>query len=198
MRSICAYGARSLIVIICQLLVLQPMWAEQVSGQRSLRIVVVQGTGARNVVQQIAPRPIRVRIHDAENQPVAGAVVEFATPETGPSGDFDNDSRTITVTTDNEGMASAGSIHPNSITGSYSIRVRAEFQGETAVAAIQQTNVGRSRGRGKVFAILALVGAGVGAAIYARSGSNDSNTQGNVPTLPTISFGGSAVGAPNQ
>jgi hypothetical protein len=197
MRSIGAYGARFLTLILCELLVLQPVSAGQVAEQRTLRIVVVEGTGARNVVQQIAARPLRVRIHDAENQPVAGAVVEFSAPEAGPSGDFDNDSRTITVTTDNEGFASAGSIHPNASTGSYSIRVSAEFQGQTAIAAIQQTNVGRPKNKAKIFAILALVGAGVGAAVYARSGSNDPDP-GNVPSLPTISFGGSAVGAPNQ
>src|SRR5687767_9232622 len=124
MRSMCTYGSRFLIVMICQLLVLQPAFGQQANEQSALRIVVVEGAAARNVVQQIPARPIRVRIHDASNRPVPGATVEFSSPETGPSAEFENDSRTITVTTDNEGVASAGTLHPNGITGMYSIRVR--------------------------------------------------------------------------
>lgn len=197
MRSICTNGTRVLVAIVCQLLVLQPVFGQQVNGQRGLRIVVVEGAGARNVVQQIAARPLLVRVHDADNQPIAGAIVEFNAPDNGPSAVFENDSRTMIVTTDNDGLASAGTLHPNGISGSYSIRVRAEFEGQRAVAAIQQSNVEQGRGRGKMIAILGIVAAAVGAAIAVRSGGGDGPDEPEAtPSTPTITFGGAAVGAP--
>lgn len=186
---------RLLAAVMCQFLVLQPLLAQQASGQRALRIVVVEGSGARNVVQQIAPRPLIVRIVDANNRPVAGAMVEFRSPEAGPSGDFVNN---FPVPTSDDGLASAGAFHPNAIPGPYQIQVRAAFQGQTAIAAIPQTNIEQKSGRGKLIAILAIAGAAAGAAIAARSGGGSSDPSSPEPAKPTIAFGGSAVGAPNR
>src|SRR5579872_2893176 len=70
------------VILLCQLLVLQPGFAVQTAP--SLRIVIVEGAGARNVIQQISARPIIVRIEDQNGQPVSGASVEFRTPQGGP------------------------------------------------------------------------------------------------------------------
>src|SRR6185369_9312034 len=72
---------RLLVVVLSQLLVLQPVFAQQPPGPRALKIVVVDGAGSRNVVLQIAARPMTVRVEDAANRPVAGAEVVFTAPQ---------------------------------------------------------------------------------------------------------------------
>jgi hypothetical protein len=177
---------------LCQLLVLQPVWGQQAAEPRDVRIVVIQGEGARNVVQQIPPRQIVIRVDDQNNRPVAGATVVFTAPQVGPSGDFEDESRTIRVITGSDGLATAGAFHPNAIPGRYQVLVNAEFQGRSALSLITQTNIAEGRGRGKVIATLAIVGAAAAAVVVFRSKDNSSGTTNG----PTITFGGSAVGAP--
>jgi len=178
------------VVVICQFLVLQSVFGQAPQAPRNLRIVTVEGEGARNVVQQIPARPMTVRVEDASGRPVPGATVVFTAPESGPSGEFENDSRTIRVMTGPEGIASAGVYHPNATTGSYQIRITAEFGGETATAGISQTNITERRGKGKLIAVLAIAGAASAAAVLARKKGGSSSDS------PTITFGGAAVGAP--
>jgi hypothetical protein len=180
-------------VLFCQVLVLHPLFAQQVAGQRNLRIVVVQGEGARNVVQQIPPKPIVVRIEDAGGRPVGDATVVFQAPELGPSGEFENDSRLMKTTSAPDGTASAGVFHPNGITGGYQVRANAQFQTLTATALISQMNIGETHGHKKLLATVAIIGAAAGAALAFHGKSSSSSTTGNTPT---ITFGGSAVGAP--
>lgn len=180
-------GWRLLIAIVCQLLILQWVLVQPVAAQQPLRVVVLEGEGNKNVTQQISPRPLVVRV-EANNGSVEGAVVTFTAPSSGPSGDFSNDSRTIRVTSGPDGTASPGLYHPDAIQGRYSIQVRADYQGAMATASIAQTNVGQG-GHKKLIAILAIGGAAAAAAVIARNK--------NTPTSPaTITFGGSAVGAP--
>ena len=136
-----------------------------------------------------------VRVEDANNRPVAGAVVTFTAPQSGPSGEFENDLSTSSMITGADGLAAAGAFHPNAIQGAYNIQVRVEFQGQTAAASIPQTNIEQRKGHFKMIAILAIAGAAVGAAIAAGSGNKTSTT---TTTAPTITFGGAAVGAPNR
>src|SRR5437867_10678096 len=144
---------RLLVGFMCHLLALQPLLAQ--AGQSGLKIVIVEGAGARNVAQQITARPIVVRVDNANNTPVAGAVVTFTAPEGGPSGEFSNDSRIVRVTTGADGLAQSGPYHPNATEGPYQIQVRADFQGQTVTAAIAQVNVAQTKGHGKLIAILA-------------------------------------------
>ena len=178
------------IAMLCQTLVLQSVLAQPAGAQAGLRIIVLSGEGARNVAQQIPPRAMSVRVVDANNRPVEGATVTFTAPRGGPSGDFANDSRSVRVVTNADGFASAGPYHPNETKGSYPIAVLAEFQGAMATAAISQMNIAEGQGHNKkVIAIIAIVGAAAaGAAVAAHKGSSSSGT--------TITFGGTAVGAP--
>jgi hypothetical protein len=177
-------------IALCQWLLLQPTFMAPAMAQAGLRIAVVQGEGAKNVSEQIAPKPLLVRVFDATGRPLEGAAVTFTAPERGPSGDFSNDSRTIRVPTASDGTANAGPYHPNATTGSYGIQVRAEFQGQTATVLISQTNLARAAGHKKTIAILALIAAAGGAAYAAHRGTSSSSG------TPTITFGGSAVGSP--
>jgi hypothetical protein len=172
------------------MLVLGPALAQQ-----TLRIVPVEGSGARNVVQQITARPITVRVEDARGMPVADARVIFSSPASGPSGEFNNAARTLEVTTNSRGLASANNYHPNAIAGSYNIDVRAEYQGQTARIQIPQENVTQGKSRRKLIAILAIAGGAAGA-ILASSLKKKSSGPTTPTTPPTITLGDGSVGAP--
>jgi hypothetical protein len=183
------------LAVLCEMLVLyaglaQPSIA-QATAQSNLRVVVVEGEGAKNVAQQIAAKQLTVRVLDANNRPVEGAAVTFIAPASGASGDFTNDSKSIRILTNTDGVANAGPYHPNATTGAYLIQVRVEFQRALATVNISQMNVGQSKSHKKMIAIIAIAGAAAGAAIAAHGGSSSSSSG-----APTITLGGTAVGAP--
>jgi len=161
------------LAILCEMVVLyaglaQPSIA-QATAQAKLRIVVVEGEGAKNVAQQIAPKQLIVRVLDANDRPVEGAAVTFKAPANGPSGDFTDDSKSIRVLTDTDGVANAGPYHPNAARGVYPIQVRAEFQRALATVNISQMNVVQGKSHKKMIAIIAIVaGAAAGPAIAAH------------------------------
>ena len=192
MKAWMSHCRRSLVAVLCQLLLLQPAFARQAGAQPGIRIVVVKGDRAKNVIQQISPEPLTVRVEDFNRRPVAGATVAFAAPVTGPSGEFANGSSTVTATTNQDGLATAEGYHPNAIPGPYLILLRAEFRGQLATGAIEQTNVEAGKSHAKRIAtILSIAGVAAGAAALAkRNGGNEST--------PTITLGDSAVGAPKH
>jgi hypothetical protein len=189
MRGIQKSRWRSITVVICQILIYQAIFIQQLPAQAGLRIFIVQGDGARNVVQQIPPEPIAVRVEE-DRRPVAGAMVTFTAPTAGPSGQFANGATTITVPTDRDGVALLDGFHPNAIAGAYRIGVRATLQGQTALANLRQFNVENKKGHGKLITILAIAGAAGAAAAIAKSGGSGTST------APSITFGDGAVGAP--
>ena len=103
-----------------------------------LRIVVIEGEDAVNVIQQKTAVAPLVEVRDRNNQPVAGAVVTFSVR--GANIASFGGSQTLTVTTNAAGRAAAAAFNPIS-SGAVQIQVQAAFQGQTAVAAIAQTNV---------------------------------------------------------
>src|SRR4030095_9493490 len=147
---------------------------QQSADHRTLTIAIVEGEGNKNVVLQISPRPLVVRVLGGENLPVPGATVVFSAPAVGAGGEFSHDSRVMTVTSDQDGLASAGAFHPNSASGSYQIRVTAEIQGQSAIATINQSNIAGKKGRGKWIAVGGIAAAAAAAAI-AFKGQEHSN-----------------------
>ena len=110
------------------------------SGQPApaLRIVVIEGEDAVNVIQQkTAVAPV-VEIRDRNNLPVAGATVTFTIGSNTAS--FAGGLQTITVATNAAGQAAAVAINPIA-SGAVQIQVAAAFQGQAAAATIAQTNV---------------------------------------------------------
>ena len=184
---------RLLVRILCTVLILQSFLIESASAQNALKVVVVEGQGSKNVSQQIPPRQLIVKVQDG-NRPVPQAMVSFKAPSSGPSGDFENDSHLISVATGPDGTASAGVYHPNALVGPYLINVRAEYRGETATTAISQMNIATSNSHKKTMAIVGIVAAAAAAALAARS--KGGSTVSPASTIPTITLGGAAVGAP--
>ena len=104
----------------------------------ALRIVIVEGEDAVNIIQQkTAVAPV-VEVRDRNDQPVAGAVVTFAI-QGGRHASFAAGANTLTVTTNAAGRAVVGGLTPTG-TGAVQINVAAAFQGQTAAATITQTN----------------------------------------------------------
>jgi hypothetical protein len=104
-----------------------------------LRIVVIEGEGAVNIIQQkTAVAPI-IEVRDQNNLPVSGATVTF-TIQGGKTAVFAGGSPTLTVTTNAAGRAVAAAVNPLS-SGTVQIQAAAAFQGQTAAATITQTNV---------------------------------------------------------
>lgn len=105
----------------------------------SLRIVVIEGEGAVNIIQQkTAVAPV-VEVRDHNNLPVGGVTVTF-TIQGGKTAAFAGGSQTLTVTTNAAGRAIAAAVNPLS-SGTVQIQAAAAFQGQTAAATITQTNV---------------------------------------------------------
>jgi hypothetical protein len=106
--------------------------------QPSLRVVVVAGEDAVNIIQQkTAVRPV-VEVRDRNNLPVSGALVTFSI-EGGHAATFGGAS-TLTVATNAAGQAAVTGLTP-SAAGAFQIQVSAAFQGQIATATIAQTNV---------------------------------------------------------
>ncbi len=106
--------------------------------QGALRIVVIEGEDAVNVIQQkTAVAPV-VEVRDQNGLPVPGAVVRFTLG--GGNASFAGGSQTLTITTNAAGRAVASAVNPLA-SGSVQIQVQATFQGQSAAATIAQTNV---------------------------------------------------------
>ena len=115
--------------------VAQPAAAQQ-ANNAALRIVVIEGEDAVNVIQQkTAVAPI-VEVRDVNNLPVSGATVTFSL---GPGASFGGQS-TLTVVTNAAGQATATGLTPTAA-GAIQIQATATFQGQTAIATIAQSNV---------------------------------------------------------
>lgn len=103
-----------------------------------LRILVIEGEDAVNIIQQkTAVRPL-VEVRDRNNLPVPGVLVTFSI-EGGKAASFGG-APTLTVATNAAGQAAVTSLTP-SAAGAFQIQVQAAFQGQVATATIAQTNV---------------------------------------------------------
>ncbi len=127
-------------LFLCSMLALTPfVGGASQPATGPLRIVVIEGEGAVNIIQQkTAVAPI-IEVRDQNNLPVAGATVTF-TIQGGKTAVFAGGSQTLTVTTNAAGRAVAAAVNPLS-SGTVQIQAAAAFQGQTAAATITQTNV---------------------------------------------------------
>jgi hypothetical protein len=111
--------------------------APQAAQTAALKIVVLEGEGAVNIIQQkTAVAPV-IEGRDRNDQPVAGAVVKFAIQKGKAS--FDG-ARTLSITTNAAGRATATGLTATA-KGTLQIAASAVFQGQTAAATIAQTTV---------------------------------------------------------
>ena len=152
------------------------------SAQRSgpgLKIVVIEGEGAVNIIQQkTAVAPV-IEVRDHNDQPVAGATVNFAIRAGRAT--FGG-ARTLSVTTNAAGRAAAAGFAPSG-TGALQVGATATFQGQTAAAVtIAQTNV------------MTAAQAAAASSASAAGGSGGAGTGGGM-SLTTIGVAAGAVAA---
>jgi hypothetical protein len=158
-----------------------------------LKIVVIEGEGAVNIIQQkTAVAPV-VEVRDRNDLPVPGAVVTFSVG--GNSASFAG-AQTISITTNAAGRAAAASFSPLT-SGSVQIQVSAAFQGQTAAATIAQTNVmtaaqaagaaGATTGSG--------AGGGSGGAGAGAAGGGGGGISGTTIGIVGAAVGGGALAA---
>jgi hypothetical protein len=111
--------------------------AQQPSTSAALKVVVIEGEDAVNIIQQkTAVAPV-VEVRDRNNLPVSGVAVTFSI---GGQGATFGGASTLTVVTNAAGQATAAGLTPTA-TGALQISATATFQGQTAVATIVQSNV---------------------------------------------------------
>jgi hypothetical protein len=109
-----------------------------------LFIDILDGEGALNDIRGRTAREPVVQVEDENHKPVAGALVLFTLPSSGPGATFSNGLTTLRVTTGADGKATAQGFKPNSMSGQYQIQIQASFGGISTVAVINETNVGAS------------------------------------------------------
>jgi hypothetical protein len=155
----------------------------QASG---LTIVVVDGEGAVNIIQQKSAVAPIVEVRDRNNQPIAGATVRFAIQ--GGRATFSG-ARTLTITTNAAGRAAATGFTPTG-SGAFQISASAAFQGQTAVVSIAQTNVLTAAEAASAAGASGTSGAPAGGAAAGGSGGGISAT-----TIAIVVGGAAAGGA---
>ena len=177
-------------------------------SQQALNLVVVEGEGAINNIRQRTARDPIVRVEDENHRPVAGAAVVFLLPSQGASGTFAGGAQTLTVMTNNQGLAVGRGLKPNSVQGQYQIRVNASFRGQTASVSIAQTNAAVAAGTAaaaagisaKLIVVLVIAGgaAAAGAVVATHSGNSNNNNTVTIAAPTTITAGSGSVGAPSH
>jgi hypothetical protein len=160
--------------------------------QPGLRVVVLEGEDAVNIIQQkTAVRPV-VEVRDRNNLPVSGALVTFSI-EGGKAASFGGAS-TLTVATNAAGQAAVTGLTP-SAAGAFQIQVSAAFQGQVATATIAQTNVmtaAQAAAAGAASSGGGASGGGAGGASGGASGAGGAAGGGGLSTT-TIAVVGAAV-----
>ena len=167
-----------------------------------LFITILDGEGALNDIHQRTAREPIVEVDDENHRPVAGALVLFTLPGTGPSGAFADGAQTLSAVTDSAGRAVAHGLQHNSVQGSYNIEVKATYNGQTAQTTIHQKNVNGQSSAAQhaahgatVKVVLAVVGAaavaGTVAGILLTRGGNSTTI---TPGTPTVGAPGATPG----
>jgi hypothetical protein len=168
-----------------------------------IAISVVEGEGAVSNIREHVSRDPVVKVEDDDHHPVAGAVVVFALPVSGTSGEFINGSKTLTVVTDKSGSAAAHGLRTNEVPGNLQIYVTASYLGLRAKALVNQVvqapagvktsepRASKSSGKWKwiLLGIAAAGGAGAAAYLESRHSSTSSSSSPVSVTAGTVVFG---------
>lgn len=147
-----------------------------VAQSAGLRIVVIGGEGAVNIIQQRTAVAPLVEVRDANNLPVPGVAVTFSVGGQGAT--FGGGLQTLTVTTNAVGQAAATGLTPTA-TGAIQINATAALQGQTITATITQTNFATAQAAAQA-ATTAGSGSSAGTTAGAGAGSGGGVSTGAV------------------
>jgi hypothetical protein len=153
--------------------------AAQPAAGAALRIVVIAGEDAVNVIQQkTAVAPI-VEVRDKNDQPVAGVLVRFVVR--GGKGATLNGQTALSITTNSAGRAVVPAFSPTTA-GALQIDVTASYGGQTATATINQTTYRTAAEAAK-------------ASQTGQQPNNAGNTSTNATNTSASAGGGGAAGS---
>lgn len=171
------------VAILLAVCVLAQRLPAQPSG---LSIVVIEGEGAVNIIQQKTAVRALVEVRDRNDLPVSGVAVTFSVGGQGAS--FAGGASTLTVTTNAGGQAVVAGLTPTA-TGAVTINASAIVNGQTIAATITQTNVATAA---EAAASAASGGSGAGSAAGAGGGASGGLGTG---AIIGVVAGGAAVAA---
>ena len=177
--------SRAVAMVVCALLAAPPAVESAAAQDADLRIVVIEGEDSVNIIAQGTAVPTLVEVRDRNDLPVSGASVLFLLGE-GGTATLNAGLQQVALTTNVLGQA-AVTVNPIA-SGAVQLSVNATFQGQTAAAAIVQTN----------FATVAeAAAAGVGATGGAGGGAAAAGggAGGGLGTGAVVGIAGAAAGA---
>ena len=153
----------------------------------ALAIVVIEGEGAVNIIQQKTAVRALVEVRDRNNLPVSGVAVTFSVGGQGAS--FAGGASTLTVTSNAAGQAVVAGLTPTAA-GPVTINASALVNGQTIAATITQTNFA-------TVAEAAASGASAGGGSGSAAGAGGGAGGGGLGTgaIVGIVAGGAAVAA---
>jgi len=167
--------------------------AQAPAQPNKLFIQILDGEGALNDIRSRTAREPIVQIEDENHKPIAGAVVLFTTPGSGPSGVFSNGLTTFQTTTGADGRAAAQGLKPNNVTGQFQIQVSATYGNLSSVAVINQTNTGKGSpqshaSHGLSVKVITIVGVIAGGAVatgvlLSQNGGHSTTITPGTPTV---------------
>lgn len=167
--------------------------AQAPAAPNRMFIQILDGEGALNDIRGRTAREPIVEIDDENHKPIAGAVVLFSSPSSGPSATFANGLSTFQTTTLADGRATATGFKPNAHSGSYQIQVSATFGTLSTVAVINEVNTGGGSSapahsaRALPIKAIAIVGTVAGGAIlagyFATRGQHSDTVTAGTPTV---------------
>ena len=152
-----------------------------------LRIVVLEGEDSVNIIERGTAVPILVEVRDRNDLPVSGASVLFLLGE-GGTATLNAGLQQLALTTNALGQAAAA-VNPLA-TGAVELSVSATFAGETATAAIVQTNFA-TVAEAAAAGVGTGAGTGTGAATATGAGAG---AGGGLGTGAVVGIVGAAVG----
>jgi hypothetical protein len=103
-----------------------------------ITLLVIEGDGVTSGPGHRVARDPVVKVEDDDHRPIAGAPVVFALPVSGASGEFINGSKTLTVVTGEDGLATARGLKTNDIPGKLQIYATTSYHGMRARTLINQ------------------------------------------------------------
>ena len=188
---------RAVAVAACALLMAPlPVQSAQEEQAADLRIVVIEGEDNVNIIAQGTAVPTLVEVRDRNDLPVSGAAVTFLLGE-GGAATLNAGLQQVALTTNALGQA-AVTVNPVA-TGLVELSVTATYGGQTATAAIVQTNFATAAQAAAAGASTA-GGAGSGAAAGgagsgAAAGGGAAAAGGGLGTGAIVGIAGGAAAA---
>jgi hypothetical protein len=107
-------------------------------GEEPASIVALNDTTQVATVNTVFAYPLRVKVLNIDNQPVAGALVTFTLPVNGASAVFTNGQKSVAVVTDAQGVATSTILTANATAGYYS--ATAAVEGVATAATFELIN----------------------------------------------------------